>query len=194
MHHLLHKTGVQQIYGVIYDNKQSGVLSPQNILPGGVSSPVDIERGRHPGWVSVVRCLIVFMVHSSARERWRGEMWNLTCGNFFPKWLYFNVENFSICCSGNLKRMCLLLDGAPPLLTLFLLVCVFCTFLFSSSSAASSLQVDLPFATPVVLTPNENEDQPLETRGFWLGIFAAQGGSVIRLYGNTCKADNRNVR
>ena len=69
IHHLLHKTGVQQIYGVIYDNKQSGVLSPQNILPGGVSSPVDIERGRHPGWVSVVRCLIVFMVHCSARER-----------------------------------------------------------------------------------------------------------------------------
>jgi hypothetical protein len=95
--------GVQQMYGIIYDNKQSGILSPRNILPGGVSSPINIERGRHPGWV------------------------------------------------------------------------------------------DLPFATPVVLQPNENVDQPTETRGFWLGLFAAQGGSVIRLYGSTCNSDNRNV-
>ncbi len=98
--------GMQQIYGVIYNNKP-GALMPTTMLPGAVSAPVDIERGRHAGWV------------------------------------------------------------------------------------------DLPFATPVAL-PRRSEDDAAsgasdETRGLWLGLFAAHGGSVVRLFGNRCDPDNTNL-
>ena len=95
--------GVQQVYGVIYATKPR-VLTPTNIFPGGVSAPVDVERGRHPGWI------------------------------------------------------------------------------------------DLPFATPVVLKPEGSEsDTPKEMRGVWLGIFAPQGGSIVRVYGKRCGLVNRNL-
>jgi len=94
--------GMQQLFGVIYKTK-SGGLSPTSMLPGAVSSPVEIERGRHAGWV------------------------------------------------------------------------------------------DLPFATPIVLKPNEDPDVPIESRGLWLGVFAAQGGSIVRMFGHRCRPDNRNL-
>jgi len=53
--------------------------------------------------------------------------------------------------------------------------------------------VDLPFATPIVLQPNEDPDASMESRGIWLGVFAAQGGSVVRMFGNRCRPDNRNL-
>lgn len=107
--------------------------------------------------------------------------------------IHVNVENPPLLFGQSEKKASCSM-WVPVLTVFFLLVGVPHSLLLHHHHPSSSLQVDLPFATPVVLAPNENEDQPLETRGFWLGIFAAQGGSVIRLYGNTCKADNRNVR
>ena len=54
--------------------------------------------------------------------------------------------------------------------------------------------VDLPFPTPVALPREDGSGGGVkETKGVWLGLFAAHGGSVVRLYGKRCEANSTNI-
>ncbi len=54
--------------------------------------------------------------------------------------------------------------------------------------------IDLPFPTPVALPCEDGSGGGVkETKGVWLGLFAAHGGSVVRLYGKRCEANSTNI-